>query len=133
MGASNIIVYVPPMLFSIVAIAFFLLWRLRIITAWQWSAGFAQTAIGFVLSTFSIQPIFDAFSSGLVFIGAAYCYGTGLLAHFGASRQRRLRLALVAVYIPVLSYLVFVEQGLIWHLFLVDTAFALLLGIAVYA
>jgi diguanylate cyclase (GGDEF)-like protein len=133
MGASNIIIYVPPALFSIVAIAFFVLWRLKVIASWHWGAGFAQTALGFVLSTFSIQPMFDAFSSGLIFIGAAYCYGSGLLTHFHGPRLRAVRLGIVAVYIPMLAYLVFVEQSLIWQLFLTDAVFALLLGIAITA
>jgi diguanylate cyclase (GGDEF)-like protein len=133
MGTSNIIIYVPPTLFSIVALAFFVLWRLKVIASWHWSAGFAQTAIGFVLSTFSIQPMFDAFSSGMIFIGAAYCYGSGLLTHFGGGRLRSIRLSIVAAYTPVLAYLVFVEQSLVWQLFLTDTVFAMLLGTAVIA
>lgn len=133
MGTSNIIVFVPPALFGIVAIAFLLLWRTGMITSWHWAAGFAQTALGFVLSTFSTQPMFDAFSSGMVFIGAAYCYGSGLLTHFDAPRLREARSCLVAVYAPILAYLVFIEQSLVWQLFLTDAAFALLLGIAVVA
>jgi hypothetical protein len=133
MAESNIITYVPPMLFSIVAVAFLLLWRLKVITSWHWSAGFAQTALGFVLSTFSIQPIFDAFSSGMIFIGAAYCYGGGLLSHFGGSQLRALRRCIVAVYTPWLAYYVFVEQSLVRQLFLTDAVFALLLGVAVIA
>lgn len=131
MGASNLIVYVPPVLFAIVALTFLCLWRTRLISSWHWAAGFAQTALGFVLSTFSTHPMFDAFSSGIVFIGAAYCYGTGLLSHFDAAPRRFTRRSLVAVYTPALAYLVFVEQSLIWQLFLTDAAFALLLGIAV--
>jgi hypothetical protein len=65
MAESNIITDAPPKLFSIVAVALRLLWRLMVITSWHWSAGSAQTALGFVLSTFSIQRIFDAFSSGM--------------------------------------------------------------------
>lgn len=132
MGTSNIIVYVPPTLFSIVALAFLLLWQLKIISAWQWSAGFAQTAAGFVLSTFSVEPSFDAFSSGLIFIGAAYCYGSGLLTHFGAQRMRRERGLFVVAYTVALAYLVFVKQSLVYQLFLTDAGFAFLLGLAVF-
>ncbi|MDW9928052.1 diguanylate cyclase [Sinorhizobium medicae] len=131
MGTSSIIVYVPPTLFSIVSLAFLLLWHLKIISDWQWSAGFAQTAAGFVLSTFSIEPSFDAFSSGLIFIGAAYCYGSGLLTHFGAPRMRRGRCLFVVAYTLVLAYVVFVQQSLVYQLFLTDAAFAFLLGTAV--
>lgn len=131
METGNIIVYIPPTIFSIVSAAFFLLWHLKVIAAWQWGAGFAQTAIGFVLSSFSIQPQFDAFSSGLVFIGAAYCYGSGLLAHFDAPPVRRQRLVFVAAYSATLVYAVFVEQSLVFQLFLTDAGFAILLGFAV--
>lgn len=131
MGTSNIIVYVPPTLFSIVSLTFLLLWQMKVISAWQWSAGFAQTAVGFVLSTCSFVPSFDAFSSGLVFIGAAYCYGSGLLAHFGARRMRRERGLFVVAYTSALAYLVFVEQSLVFQLFLTDAGFAFLLGFAV--
>jgi diguanylate cyclase (GGDEF)-like protein len=131
MGTSNIIVYVPPTLFCIVALAFLLLWQMKIFSAWQWSAGFAQTALGFVLSTFSIEPVFDAFSSGLVFIGAAYCYGSALLAHFGVQQMHRERGLFVLAYTLVLAYLVFIEQSLVYQLFLTDMGFAALLGLAV--
>lgn len=132
MGTSNLIIYVPPVLFSLVAGCFFLLWHRKLSPAWQWGAGFAQTALGFVLSTFSLQPSFDAFASGLVFIGASYCYGSGLLLHFETAPQRRQRLVFVAVYTIALIYLVFVEKSLIWQLFLTDIGFALLLGWAIF-
>ncbi|KQS75625.1 hypothetical protein ASG25_19930 [Rhizobium sp. Leaf384] len=131
MGASNLVVYVPPLLFNIVAVTFFCLWRAGLTPSWHWAAGFAQTALGFVLSTFSLHALFDAFSSGMVFIGAAYCYGSGLMIHFGARRHRVARRGLVVVYTPILAYLVFIEQSLVWQLFLTDAAFAVLLGIAV--
>ncbi|WEX90594.1 GGDEF domain-containing protein [Sinorhizobium garamanticum] len=130
MGTSNIIVYVPPALFSIVALAFFLLWHLKITTSWHWSAGFAQTAAGFVLSTFSIEPSFDAFASGLVFIGAAYCYGSGILAHFGAPTIRVERTLFAVAYTLALAYLVFVKESLVWQLFLTDAGFAFLFSMA---
>ncbi|MFN7027143.1 MAG: GGDEF domain-containing protein [Pseudorhizobium sp.] len=132
MGTSNLIVYVPPVLFSLVAVSFFLLWKLKLTPSWQWSAGCAQTALGFVLSTFSIQPSFDAFASGMVFIGASYCYGSGLLSHFDGPALRWPRLGFVAVYTVALFYLVFVEKSLVYQLFLTDMGFAFLLGWAIF-
>lgn len=131
METSNLIVYVPPVLFNLVAGCFFLLWHLKLSDTWYWGAGFAQTALGFVISTFSIQPTFDAFASGLIFIGAAYCYGSGLLSHFKLARQNTQRLTFVALYTLALIYVVFVEKSLIYQLFLTDMAFAFLLGWAI--
>ncbi|MCF6370673.1 hypothetical protein [Rhizobium halophilum] len=113
METSNLIVYVPPVLFSLVAGCFFLLWHLKLSDTWYWGAGFAQTALGFVISTFSIQPTFDAFASGLIFMGASYCYGSGLLSHFKMPMQTVQRLSFVALYTLALAYLVFVEKSLI--------------------
>jgi diguanylate cyclase (GGDEF)-like protein len=132
-GASYIIIFVPPALFTIVAIAFFVLWRMNVIASWHWSAGFAQTALGFVSSTFPIEPTFSAFSSGMIFIGAAYCYGSGLLIHFSGRRMRVIRQGIIAAYTPALAYIVFAKESLVWQLFLTDAVFALLLGIAVFA
>jgi len=132
MGTANLIAYVPPVLFSLVAVSFFLLWKLRLTPSWQWSAGFAQTSLGFVLSTFSIQPSFDAVASGTVFIGASYCYGSGLLSHFNGPFLRWPRLGFVAVYTVALFYLVFVEKSLVYQLFLTDMGFAFLLGWAIF-
>lgn len=128
---NDVIFYIPPVLFSIVSLAFFLLWRLKVTPAWQWAAGFAQTAIGFVLSTFPIEPVFAAFASGLIFIGAAYCYGSGLLAHFNVSPPRGPRLIFVAAYSILLVYCVYWRESLVEQLFLTDAGFALLLGWAV--
>ncbi|MCK8781373.1 diguanylate cyclase [Rhizobium sp. NTR19] len=133
METGNIIIFIPPALFTIVSLAFLLLWQLKITPSWQWSAGFAQTALGFVLSTFSIEPSFDAFSSGLVFIGAAYCYAGGLLTHFAAPQSRRERLAFVVAYTIVLAYSVFTLGSLKAQLFVTDVGFALLLVHAVWA
>jgi len=130
---SEVIFFIPPVLFSIVALAFLLLWHLKVTPAWQWAAGFAQTAIGFVLSTFPIEPAFAALASGLVFIGAAYCYGSGLMAHFRVRTQRSARLAFVGTYTALLVYCVYGRQSLIDQLFLTDAGFALLLGWAVTA
>lgn len=129
---SDVIFYVPPVTFSIVSLAFLLLWRLTITTAWQWSAGFAQTAVGFVVSTFLPEPTIAAFGSGVVFIGAAYCYGSGLMVHFNTSKLRAPRLLFVAAYTVVLTYLVFVEKSLVGQLFLTDMGFATLFGMAVW-
>lgn len=82
MGESSVIVYVPPVLFGLVAVTFIVLWRHKIVTNWQWGAGFGQTALGFSLSTFPIEPIFDAVASGMIFIGAAYCYSSAVFEHF---------------------------------------------------
>lgn len=131
MNATNVIFYVPPITFTIVALAFFLLWRLKVTAAWQWSAGFAQTAIGFMLSTFLSDATFAAFASGVIFIGAAYCYGSGLMIHFGVPGWRKPRLAFVAAYMAALAYLVFAQQSLVSQLFVTDIGFALLLGFAV--
>ncbi|WP_373413849.1 GGDEF domain-containing protein [Ensifer aridi] len=133
MGEIDPIFYVPPIVFSSVSLAFLLLWHMKITPAWQWSAGFAQTAAGFVVSTFSPEPYSAAFVSGLIFIGAAYCYGSGLLVHFNAAPTLRIpRVLFAAVYSVVLAYIVFVEQNLIQQLFLTDISFALLLGVAVW-
>src|SRR5690606_13177266 len=81
--------------------------------------------------TFSIQPTFDAFASGLIFLGASYCYGSGLLSHFKVPMLTTQRLTFVALYTLALTYLVFVERSLISQLFLTDMAFAFLLGWAI--
>jgi len=128
---ESIVFYIPPILFSIVSLAFLLLWHLKVTPAWQWAAGFAQTAIGFILSTFPLEPMFAAFSSGLVFIGAAYCYGSGLMSHFRIRPNRRPRVAFVAVYTVFLIYCVYWRESLVDQLFLTDAGFALLLGWAV--
>ncbi|THK35590.1 diguanylate cyclase [Ensifer sp. MPMI2T] len=132
MGEIDLIFYVPPIVFSSVSLAFLLLWHMKITPAWQWSAGFAQTAAGFVVSTFLPEPYSAAFVSGLIFIGAACCYGSGLLVHFNAPTLRIPRVLFAAVYSVVLAYIVFVEQSLIQQLFLTDVGFALLLGVAVW-
>lgn len=132
MGEIDLIFYVPPIVFSSVALAYLLLWHMKITPAWQWSAGFAQTAAGFVVSTFLPEPYSAAFVSGLIFIGAAYCYGSGLLVHFNAPRLRMPRVLFAVAYSVVLAYIVFVEQSLVQQLFLTDVGFALLLGVVVW-
>lgn len=129
---SDYIVYVPPALFGFVALAFFILWRMKIATSWQWSAGFAQTATGFGFSTFPIEPVFDAFVSGLIFIGAAYCYGSAVLLHFSAPMRRLERRLFVLGYVLIHAYVVFISANLRDELLLTDVAFACLLGAALY-
>lgn len=131
MDASNFLVYVPPALFAVMAGAFLLLWHLGLANSWQWSAGFAQTGMGFAFSTFPVEPKFDAFASGLIFIGAAYCYASALLVHFGAARWRVGRRIFVAGYCALLVYVVYVLESLRYQLFLTDFGFACLLGFAV--
>jgi len=128
----DIIVYIPPALFAFMAIAFFVLWRLKIATSWQWSAGFAQTGAGFAFSAFPISPGFDAFVSGMIFIGAAYCYASAILLHFNAPMHRLERRLFVLAYTLVHTYIVFVTADLRDELFLTDVSFACLLGLALY-
>ncbi|MBB4172095.1 GGDEF domain-containing protein [Rhizobium sp. BK538] len=128
MGDSSLILYIPPVLFSIVALAFLLLWRLKVTPAWQWAAGFAQTAAGFVVSTFFTEPYFAAFASGMIFIGAAYCYGSGLMEHFRTAQHAGPRLAFVGCYTIALVYAVYWKASLVHQLFLTDAGFAFLLG-----
>ena len=130
LSAMNVIVYVPSTLFAVTALAFLALWRLGLSTSWQWSVGFAHTAAGFALSTFPVQPVFDALVSGMLFIGAAYFYGSALLAHFDAPMLRPLRRGFVAVYTLLLVYVVFDMQSLRVQLFLTDIGFACLFAIA---
>ena len=130
MGSSSIIVYVPPVLFSLVAMTFLVLWKQGVVTNWQWSAGFAQTALGFSLSTFPIEPTFDAFTSGMIFIGAAYCYSSAVFEHFQAQSYDLERRWFVVVYTLLLLYFVFGLQSLRYQLFLTDIGFAGLVGLA---
>lgn len=132
MTSSDFIFYIPPVIFSIVALAFLLIWRMNVTPTWQWGAGFAQTAAGFVVSTFLNDPHLAAFASGMIFIGASYCYGSGLLAHFDAPQFRKERLGFVGLYTAALAYTVYVENSLVRQLFLTDIGFALLLGGAVW-
>ncbi|MBC2772813.1 GGDEF domain-containing protein [Rhizobium sp. AQ_MP] len=130
MGESSIIVYVPPILFGLVSLTFFVLWQQRIVTNWQWGAGFGQTALGFSLSTFPIQPVFDALASGMIFIGAAYCYSSAVFEHFQQRSFDRERQWFVGLYTLLLIYCIFVLESLRYQLFLTDIAFACLVGLA---
>ncbi len=130
MGESSVIVYVPPVLFGLVAATFLVLWRQKIVTNWQWGAGFGQTALGFSLSTFPIEPTFDAFASGMIFISAAYCYSSAVFEHFEARSFDRERRWFVGLYTLVLIYCVFILDSLRYQLFLTDMAFSCLIGLA---
>ena len=130
MGESSVIVYVPPVLFGLVAVTFLVLWRQNIVTNWQWGAGFGQTALGFSLSTFPIEPIFDAFTSGMIFIGAAYCYSSAVFEHFQAPSFDRERRWFVGAYTLLLVYCIFILESLRYQIFLTDIAFACLIGLA---
>lgn len=129
-GESSVIIYVPPVLFGLVAVTFIVLWRQKIVTNWQWGAGFGQTALGFSLSTFPIEPIFDAFATGMIFIGAAYCYSSAVFEHFQAPSFDRERRWFVAVYTLLLVYCIFILESLRYQIFLTDIAFACLIGLA---
>lgn len=131
MGTSNLIYFVPPALLGIVAAAFFLLWRLGIVGTWHWGAAFAQSALGFVVSTFPIAPKFDSFVSGLIFIGAAYCYSIALRLHFRVPNRKVAHRLFVAGYTALLCFFVFGLESLTYQLFLTDFAFACMLGIAI--
>lgn len=130
MGESSVIVYVPPVLFGLVSITFLVLWRQKIVTNWQWGAGFGQTALGFSLSTFPIHPIFDALASGMIFIGAAYCYSSAVFEHFQARSFDHARRWFVGTYTFLLIFCVFILDSLRYQLFLTDVAFACLIGLA---
>ena len=127
MGLQNVLFYLPFTLFAIVACAFLLLWRLGLSSSWQWAAGFAQTAGGFSLSAFPIQPAFDQLVSGLFYTGAAYCYGSAVLIHFQQPMQHRLRRGLVLAFIPPHVILVLVMPNLKWDLFLIEIVFMALI------
>ncbi len=132
MDTNNIIVYLPPAMLGVVAFAFLLLWHLKISTSWQWSAGFAQAGLGFALVPFPVSPTFDIFVAGLFYIGAAYCYGSAILLHFGAPMQRGRRRLFVGGYIVVHTIVVLILESLKAELFLTDVAFACLLGFALF-
>ena len=132
MDTNNIIVYLPPVMLGVVAFAFLLLWHVKISTSWQWSAAFAQAGLGFALVPFPVSPTFDIFVAGLLYIGAAYCYGSAILLHFGAPMQRSVRRLFVGGYIVVHTIVVLILESLKAELFLTDVAFACLLGFALF-
>ncbi|MEI2302315.1 GGDEF domain-containing protein [Ensifer sp. MJa1] len=132
MDTSNLVVYLPPAMLGVVAVAFLLLWYLKISTSWQWSAGFAQAGLGFALVPFPVSPTFDIFVAGFLYIGAAYCYGSAILIHFGAPMLRVARRLFVGGYTVVHTIAVLVFESLRAELFLTDVAFACLFGLALF-
>lgn len=132
MDDQGLLLYLPTVVFIGLALFFQLLWRLGLASSWQWSAGFVQTGMGFGLSTFPVEPQFDQLASGILFIGAAYCYGSALMIHFGTDRLIMLRRSLAAFFlIPHLHY-VFVDPNLKLVLFNIEMVFAGQLAIAVF-
>lgn len=132
MDTQNIIFYLPSAIFVILAFFFLLLWRLGLSSSWQWAAGFAQTACGFALSSFPVEPTFDQFVSGVFYTGAAYCYGSAILIHFGEDKWRTVRRPVAIGFMVPHTYLVLVEPSLRLDLFLIEMVFAFLLGFAVW-
>ncbi|MGN7737877.1 GGDEF domain-containing protein [Ensifer sp. 22564] len=132
MDTQNVIFYLPSTIFVILALFFLLLWRLGLSSSWQWAAGFAQTASGFALSTFPIEATFDQFVSGVFYTGAAYCYGSAILIHFGQDKSRSVRRPLAIGFMVPHIYLVLVEPSLRLDLFLIEMVFAALLGFSLW-
>ncbi|MCZ8158860.1 MAG: GGDEF domain-containing protein [Rhizobiaceae bacterium] len=132
MDDQGLLLYLPTMVFIGLALFFLLLWRLGLASSWQWSAGFVQTGIGFGLSTFPVEPQFDQLASGILFIGAAYCYGSALMIHFGSDRLTALRRGLAAFFLVPHVYYVFVDPNLKLVLFNIEMVFASLFAIAVF-
>ncbi|MBB4066026.1 GGDEF domain-containing protein [Gellertiella hungarica] len=133
MDASTIIFYLPVTIYTVIALVFLLLWRMGLSSSWQWAAGFAQTGAGFALSAFPIDPVFDEFVSGIIYTGAAYCYGGALLVHFGQQRLRRIRRTLALGFMVPHVYFVFINESLRWDLFAIEMVFAALLSVALWA
>lgn len=133
METSDILYFLPPALLGVIAIAFLLLWRIGIVDTWHWSAAFAQAGLGFVISTFPIEPKFDAFVSGMIFMGAACCYSIAIRLHFRVPNSKFWHRTFVTGYTLLLCQFVFVMESLKHQLFLTDFAFACVLGAAVFA
>lgn len=128
---QNIIFYLPAPILLLLACTFFLLWRIGLASAWQWSAGFLQTGCGFALSSFPIEPSFDQFVSGLLYTGAAYCYGSAILLHFDKPLLQRARRLVAFGFLLPHAVLVLAVPRLRWDLFLIEIVFALLIGMAI--
>jgi diguanylate cyclase (GGDEF)-like protein len=88
--------------------------------------------IGFGLATFPVDPQFDQLASGILFIGAAYCYGSALMIHFGTDRLTMIRRCLAAFFLVPHLYNVFVDPNLKLVLFNIEMVFAGLRAIAVF-
>lgn len=132
MDAKDLLFYLPLTVFMGLAVFFALLWRVGLASSWQWSAGFLQTALGFGLSTFPVEPQFDQLASGLLFIGAAYCYGSALMIHFGVDLVASIRRCLALSFLVPHIYFVFINPDLRLVLFGIEMVFSSLLAIAVF-
>lgn len=132
MQSQDLIFYLPTAIMSIIAILFAVLWKLGIASSWKWAAGFAQTSLGFALSTYPIEPTFDEFVSGFLYTGAAYCYGSAILIHFWQPMWQKTRLAMVAAFAVAHVYFVLIDPSLRWDLFLIEMVFASLLGLPIW-
>ncbi len=132
MDAKDLLFYLPLTVFMGLASFFLLLWRVGLASSWQWSAGFLQTGLGFGLSTFPMEPQFDQLASGILFIGAAYCYGSALMIHFGVDRMTLVRRGLALSFLVPHIYFVFIDPNLRLVLFAIEMVFSSLLAIAVF-
>lgn len=132
MDAKDLLFYLPLTVFMGLSVFFLLLWRLGLASSWHWSVGFLQTGLGFALSTFPVEPRFDQLASGILFIGAAYCYGSALMIHFGVDRMAFLRRGLALSFLAPHIYLVFIDPNLRLVLFVIEMVFSSLLAIAVF-
>ena len=132
MESTNLLAYLPMLMFLMLALFFFLLWILQLSSSWLWSAGFVQSACGFGLSTFPVEPHLDQLVSGLLFVGAAYCYGSAVIIHFGADLRLRLRRGLVLAFLIPHVYFIYVTPNLRIVLFFIEATFAGLTAIAVF-
>ncbi|AOG12593.1 diguanylate cyclase domain protein (plasmid) [Agrobacterium sp. RAC06] len=132
MDAKDLLFYLPLTVFMGLSVFFLLLWRLGLASSWHWSVGCLQTALGFALSTFPVEPRFDQLASGILFIGAAYCYGSALMIHFGVDRAALLRRGLALSFLVPHIYLVFFDPNLRLVLFVIEMVFSSLLAIAVF-
>jgi diguanylate cyclase (GGDEF)-like protein len=132
MDAKDLLFYLPMTVFMTLAVFFLLLWRLGLASSWQWSAGFLQTGLGFALSTFPVEPQFDQLASGILFIGAAYCYGSALMIHFGVDRIDIARRSLALLFPVPHIYFVIIDPNLRLVLFVIEMVFSGLIAISIF-
>lgn len=131
MEATDLLAYLPVIVFMMLSLFFLLLWRVKLASSWQWSAGFFQTGSGFALSTFPIEPHFDQLASGVLFVGAAYCYGSALMIHFGTDLRLSARRGLALAFLVPHAYFIFIDPNLRIVLFVIEMVFAALVFVAV--
>lgn len=131
MEATNLLAYLPVIVFMMLSLFFLVLWRAKLASSWQWSAGFFQTCSGFALSTFPIEPHFDQLASGIVFVGAAYCYGSALMIHFGTDLRLSARRGVAFAFLVPHAYFIFIDPNLRIVLFVIEMVFAALIIVAV--